>query len=224
MFATQHQELPSLTDEELAAWEVAPPVDETELETIEEDFDDDYLDDSIWTDAGLSAIASGEIDERNQLLGELRELTLSSIGGYQEVLEFSTDEHLQAFAEVVIRQRLAQYQALSELQTHDWGNDTRQPKTALNTLRSEWRLAIWNLEQDRREAFLDHAEQAESRLEEAYLAAAAAFDDADWSERLTDAAVMICGARDVWEELADDLQRIDSPKRDVETLFELEIA
>lgn len=161
---------------------------------------DDY---PIWDDWHLVEIARGEPDETDLLLSQLTQLTLSSLSSYQEIVELATDAHLQAFAEVVLRQRSAQCQELLQ-QTPRWVDDPDEHKESLAAIRSAWRLAVWNLEQNHQAAFAECAERAESLLEEAYLLAAKTLRDEAWRKKLTEFAVMVYGARSIWEELAEE--------------------
>ena len=176
----------------------------------------------IWDDCGLALAARGEIEERNSILTELIQLTLSSGSSYQELVELSREDHLRSFAEVVVRQRAAQCQELRQQQTQCWDDDEEQPRETLSALRSLWRVALWNYEQHNLTAFVEYAERAESLLEEACLAAAQAFDDNDWKQMLRNHAVMVCGARGLWEELQSEYD--DSAWADSEEEFELAVA
>lgn len=186
-------------------------------------FDAGY-DAEVWDDEGLMEAARGDTEERNLILGQLMEMTLSSAGGYQEVLELAYDPRTQAFAAVMIRQRMAQHHALSDRQTQRWGVETGQSREMLTAIRSAWRLAIWNLEQHRLPEFLDQAERAESLLEDAFLASAAAFDDRDWRDPLQESAVTICGARERWEDFSDEVHSQPEDEDAERGMFELAIA
>lgn len=163
-------------------------------------------DGGIWDDLGLAEIARGDAEKRNVILGQLVEMTLASLSGYAEIHEFAPDVRLQTMAEVVLRQRSAQYQALLQLRTQRWDDELLENQETLAAIRSAWQLAIWNLEQDQRAKFLEYAELAESLLEEAFLAASCAFEDEAWQQAMQDCALQICGALSVWEEIENVAQ------------------
>jgi|GEM_PF-4997800 len=165
---------------------------------------DDFADVMIWDDCHLADLAKEELEDRDALLNQLLHMTLSSLSSYQEIVDLATNNHLQSFAEVMVRQRSAQYLDLQHHLEHI-EIDPAEHDDALSELRCAWRLAVWNLEQDRHATFAQHAERAESLLEEAFLTAANAIHDAEWEHMLTDFAVMVCGARSVWEDLANDM-------------------
>lgn len=158
----------------------------------------------VWDDWGVVDVLRGEIEERDKLLSGLVRLTACSISGYLELLEFSTDSRLRCFAEVLVRQRAAQCQQLQQLIDRE-RTDAAHFQSELSDLETAWRMAIWNFEQDRQLQFVEFTEKAESLLEDAFLAAANSFQDADWSREMNDHAVTVCGARSVWEELGNDL-------------------
>lgn len=166
---------------------------------------DSFDDSAIWDDCRLAEVARDEIAERNALVTELIQLTLSSLSSYQEIAELALDRHLQSFAVVVVRQRGAQCEELRQLLIEHWDHDVDQPKEALSAIRSIWRLAIWHFEQNQLAHFMEYAERAESLLEEMFLSAANAYRDDAWARLLRSHAIMICGARNIWDDLAHEI-------------------
>lgn len=179
-------------------------LDDDQEQVTSHSLTDDEESESIWDDFGLAEIASGEAEQRKMLLGRLSDLTLSSLRAYQEILEFAGDRELQSFAAVVLHQRWAHYHDLLSSQTQLWGESKSTGEERI-VIRSLWRLAIWNLEQDRLSEFFAYAERAEALLEEAFLAAAAAIPDEAWEQLMQAHAVTICGARDRLDELANEI-------------------
>ena len=173
------------------------------------DVAEEFTSSDDWTAQGLPS----EIEEQDSVLNHLRHLTLSSLSCYQEVIDVTSDGNLKSFASVIARQRGAQQQALFDrIESLSVGDEAGEYEESLTSLRSIWRCAIWNLEQDNLPAFLEYAERAESFLEEAYLEAAMSIDDADVSAELRDYAVMVYGARAIYEELANDRVQEMSPE------------
>lgn len=157
-------------------------------------------DEPVWDDWRLVEVAHSEMDEREAVLNHLLHMLLSSIGSYQEIAQLTTDPTLQSFADVVIRQRSAQYQDLL-LQSQQLQVDAEEDHESLAALRATWRLAIWNFEQEEFLAFIEMVEQAEALLEEAFLTAANVFHDEDWEKLMQGHAVTVSGVRSVWDEI-----------------------
>lgn len=180
-------------DEDLAPWKsrIAEYFDQANVET----------DDVIWDDWGVVDALCRERDEQELILSGLVRLMELSISGYVEILEFAGDARLNRFAEVVVRQRAAQSEELRGMIERERSSDYFEHEVI--ELESLWRVAIWNLEQDRQSDFLEFANRAEALLEETLLTAAKAFRDEEWSRRMTDFAVSVCGARTVWEDFGE---------------------
>jgi hypothetical protein len=158
------------------------------------------------SETGL-AVTQMDPEDRDRILNHLRHLTVSSLSSFEEIASAATDLHLSSFAEVVVRQRTAQQHALYEVMGYSSANDEDEFTESLSALRSLWRGAIWNLEQDHRGLFLEYAERAESLLEEAYLSAAQALGDDPLAGEIRDYEIMVCGSRALIEELADSMTR-----------------
>jgi len=165
----------------------------------------DVAEESPWSDDRQPWDQQTDTEEQDSVLNHLRHLTVSSLSSYQEIVEVATDGHLKSFAAVIARQRAAQQQSLFDRIESLSTGDEEEHAESLTALRSIWRCAIWNLEQENLPAFLEYAERAESFLEEAYLEAAMSIDDADLSAEMRDYAVMVYGARAIYEELSSDL-------------------
>lgn len=132
------------------------------------------------------------------LIPRLFQLNLSSLSAYVEIADQATDPELRDFAVVMTRQRMAQCRALSRF------SHPVAPKSnpAVCPLRGAWLKALWSLEQDRLVAFAEHAEKAESILEEAFVEAADAVVEQPVADLLYELAINVCGARERFEELA----------------------
>lgn len=177
--------------------------------TAEELFDFDLpgsTDDSASEESALMDGAGDLFQDRDQIVNHLRHLTISSLSSYQEIASTTTDPHLKSFAEVVVRQRTAQQRSLYDLIGYLAANEDDEASESLAALRSLWRGAIWNLQEGHYGLFLEYAERAEALLEESYLLAAKALANDPFAQEFRNYAVMICGARAVIEELADDRQ------------------
>lgn len=154
--------------------------------------------------------AGGDItllQDRDQILNHLRHLTISSLSSYEEIASSAMDPHLRSFAEVIVRQRSAQQQSLSDITGYLAMTEEDEDGESLAALRSLWRGAIWNLQEGHHGLFLEYAERAEALLEESYLLAAQALVDDPFASEIRNYAVMICGARAVIEELMDSAPR-----------------
>jgi hypothetical protein len=156
------------------------------------------------SDGRPTRILAGDSDETDSILNHLRHLTVSSLSSYQEIAEFSTDGHLKSLAEVIVHQRAAQQHAMYEKIEHLSSDDDDEHAESLSALRSIWRCAIWNLEQDHQNSFLEYAVRAEEFLEEAYLEAAMMIQDSELASEIRDYALTVCGARAFLEDLSDD--------------------
>jgi hypothetical protein len=156
---------------------------------------------AIWDDWGVVDALCRESNEQELILNDLVRLMELSISGYIEVLEFAFDARLSNFAEIMVRQRAAQCEELRELIERE--RSTAYFEHELTELDNLWRVAIWNLEQDRQREFVEFTSRAEALLEDALLTAAKAFRDEEWSRRMTDLAMAIYGARSVWDDFAE---------------------
>lgn len=135
----------------------------------------------------------------SSVVPRLFQLNLSSLSAYTEIADLATDAELRDFAQVMIRQRLAQCRALSRI-----AQPVPPPRTSETTceLRFAWLRALWSLEQDDMVAFSECAEHAESLLEDALVEAADAVVDQPVADLLYELAINVCGARERFEELA----------------------
>lgn len=191
MPAIDHADAAKTMDDELAPWKSRVADYFGPLEA-----DGDV---AIWDDWGVVEALHRENAEQELILSDLVRLTETSISGYLEILEFSADARLARFAEVVVRQRAAQCVDLRGLIDRERSSGYFEHE--LSELGNLWRVAIWNLEQNRQREFIEFTERAEALLEETLLTAAKAFRDDPWSRRMTDFAVAVCGAITVWEDL-----------------------
>ncbi len=153
-------------------------------------------------DSRSNTSPSTDVD-RDVVLSRLKNLVSSSIGGYAEIGGSFKGLRLQAFATVVIRQRLAQRKFLGNAIGRLNDRDDRLSKGELAEFRSVWRHAAVSLEEGDFPAFAEAIERAESLLEEAYLGAAKCVSDKQLASDLREYAVMVCGARSIVEELGD---------------------
>ncbi len=129
----------------------------------------------------------------------LFQMSLSSLSAYVEIADLATDNELRDFAEVMVRQRLAQCRALAALAP---GATAPRTSRAVCPLRLAWLRALWNLEQDDLVAFAESAERAESLLEDAFVEAADAVVDRAVADRLYELAINVCGARERFDEFS----------------------
>jgi hypothetical protein len=145
-------------------------------------------------------------------LQELLHLNQSSLNGYQELLKLATDPAFRNFLEVMIRQRSAQCAELSATLTKfdPAASNAHQEDAGLidpnsSDLRVLWIRAVWNYEQEQFGPFAEKMELAESRLEDAYLAAAEAVQHSDVAGLFLSHAMDVCGARQRIEDLTYNL-------------------
>ena len=147
----------------------------------------------------------GDETDIDAIVTNLRQLTLSSLSGYQEISEVTSNATLKSYADVISRQRSAQQRSLIEKLPRLCSGVHDRNCEGLNRMRSAWRQAIWSLEQNEIAEFVQHVEHAESILEEAYLVAANSVSDFDLADECRQNAVAICGARCVCEDLASEI-------------------
>lgn len=193
--------LQSPTDHEIAFEDSS--VDEFIAESW--DYPDSVEDGPTGDDWRLEEAVQNRWIDRNALCQELICMSVSSLSGYRELAELANHPRLRSFADVMVRQRTAQCEALWRMLSPDLDVDGNRPCPVLSAVRSQWRLAIWCFEQDRLAGFAECAERAESLLEEAILTVAHTMHDELRDQLLRSHAVMVCGARSRWEELADEL-------------------
>lgn len=135
------------------------------------------------------------------VLDHLRNLTVLSLVGYEEMADLSSIPRIRAFATVVLRQRSTWlrglYEYMSDIDKHE--GDCNPEKRVL--LRALWRLALLHLQRSEMETFAEYAQRAEAFLEESFLDASELLQRHDIVQDLRDYAVMIYGAKTVLEEL-----------------------
>lgn len=151
------------------------------------------------------------VGENDAILNHLRHMVITSLSSYQEIVDLTACRHLKTFAEVMVRQRTAQQQSLYDAIEYLSSGDEDDFPDSLSALRSLWRCAIWNLEQNKPAVFVDYLELAEELLEEACLTAAATLSKDPLAAELRAIAVTVCGARSVAEDFATDLIEDSTP-------------
>ncbi len=137
--------------------------------------------------------------ELNMIVPKLFQMNLSSLSGYVEAADLATDLELRDFAQVMIRQRMAQCRSLLMLAPNAANPATSR---AVCPLRLAWLRALWSLEQDDFVSFAQSAERAESLLEEAFVEAADAVVDRSIAARFYELAINVCGARERFDEFS----------------------
>lgn len=137
------------------------------------------------------------------ILDHLRNLTVLSLVGYEEMADLAPEPRIKAFAIVILRQRTTWlrglYEYMSDIDKHE--GDCQPERRAL--LRALWRLAILHLQRRDYQTFSEYAQRAEAFLEEAFLGASDVLRRHEIVEDLRDYAVMIYGAKTVLEEFQD---------------------
>jgi hypothetical protein len=155
-------------------------------------------DDIVRTDS------TGIVETAAQIL----QMNLLSLKGYQELADVASDEAIQTFAEIMVRQRSAQCRELAKiLADHSVPQDLTN--TACESLRMQWVRALWALDQGQIFNGMEGVEQAEEMLEDAYLNAAALYGRCPIAVVFCRHAMNVCGARQRLEDpsaeaLSDD--------------------
>lgn len=160
----------------------------------------------------VSSLECLETVTANEVIQQLFHMTLASLRGYQEISKLVSEEPLRTFLDVLVRQRTARCQALTQLLPQtirlplDFNPDEESlvDPTAFD-LRIMWLRTIWSIEKEEFARFGDYIDMAELLLEDACLAAADTFRTSSLAALFRDHAIDVCGARQRLEVLAGDL-------------------
>ena len=163
----------------------------------------------------MNSDVASPLQEPSLVTGTLQQLfhmTLSSLRGYQDLAQLSTQPELRTLLDVIARQRCAQCRALARMTDGlipEWMNLEKSDDDALADpsaadLQIVWLRTIWSFEQDEFARFGENLDQAELMLEDALLGASEAFPDGELTTVFRQHAINICGARQCLEDVVGD--------------------
>jgi hypothetical protein len=125
---------------------------------------------------------------------QLVQMNLCSLRGYQEIADTTNDPRVRDFADVMLRQRSAQFR---ELATGWTGLDVLADESdpAACEMGLHWARALWSIDQEEPRDGLEAIEEAEQLLEDAYLNAASLYPRCSITAVFNRHATNVCGAR-----------------------------
>lgn len=155
-----------------------------------------------------SSSINTSLDEAN-VLSPLIQATLTSASAYHALSEISRDQDLSQFAVSLLGQRYFICQELQRRKSKPCVENFENNEF-VSPIRKAWLNSLQSLNRNHSVGFIEHAENAEWLLEEAFLTAINALDDPILVCELREHAIAICDTRQCWAEFACIQLHIDA--------------
>lgn len=139
--------------------------------------------------------------EKASALRPLVQATLTSASAYHALSETSQDPDLCQFAAALLSQRYSICQALDRHKSK-YRPECSESDKFVSSIRGAWVNSIQSLSRNHTADFVEHAENAEWLLEEAFLTVIHSLDNLKLADELREHAIAICDARQCWAEFA----------------------
>lgn len=171
-----------------------------------------HLNSSCKATSSPSSIITG-LDEANAL-SPLIQATLTSASAYHALSEVSRDRDLSQFAVSLLGQRYFICQELHRRKSKSCQSkhcvESIENNEFVSPIRKAWLNSLQSLNRNHSAGFIEHAENAEWLLEEAFLTAINTLDNPMLVSELREHAIAICDARQCWAEFACIQLHIDA--------------